>query len=551
MPSTHDALIWQCGVLGALVILSMWLPGPGDRVFRLAARACDAMARRPWVAIGSCASASFLSSAIVARFVAWPEPAVHDEFAYLLAADTFANGRLTNPSSAFSVYFETFHVLVEPSYVSKYPPGQGLVMALGQRIFGHPLVGVWLSGALLCGSLVWMFFAWLPRRWALFGGAFAVATFGCSTYWTQSYWGGAMAAAGGALVFGAVRRILDDARVSAAFALGAGLFVLAVTRPFEGLVTSVPVAFALAVWLKRKGSAKRGAKLRVVFATLAVLVPAAVWLGVYNHAVTGDAMRLPYVEYASQYEGVPTLLVADKGPVPEYRHDVIRDFWKEMEDLYDRERSLAGYGPAVLARLIKLWRFYLGPIATLALVVAFFGARRPARPLVLTTLGLGLVVLLLETYDMPHYAAPLTALVLIVVVDSLRATASFRIGKRRTGRGIVVGLFVMAVVVATAQALTRGGGADHWSTRRAAMLEELESDGAQHLVLVRYGPSHSPHDEWVYNRADLEGATVLWARDLGPDRNAPLLDHFTERSVWLVKADYPEQGGPTIEPYRR
>src|SRR5688500_4692979 len=147
------------------------------------------------------ALAAMLATAVVAPTTPLPEPQLHDEFSYLVAGDTLARGRLTNPPHPRWEFFETFHVIHRPTYASKYPPGQGMMLALGQRVLGHPIAGVWISSALACAAIWWGLRGIVPNRWATLG-ALVAATHPLMLTWSLGYWGGAVPAAGGALVVG-------------------------------------------------------------------------------------------------------------------------------------------------------------------------------------------------------------------------------------------------------------------------------------------------------------------------------------------------------------
>jgi hypothetical protein len=187
-------------------------------------------------------------SAAIASTMSWlrpPVPSVHDEFSYLLAGDTFSHGRLTNPTHPMWRHFETLHVIHQPTYASKYPPGQGLVLAMGQVAAGDPMVGLWLSAGLAAVAATWMLHAWMPRRWALLGGVLVALHPGIQLIWTQTYWGGNVALIGGALVLGAYVRLRNASRCRDAAWMALGLAILANSRPFEGAIASVPVAVAM------------------------------------------------------------------------------------------------------------------------------------------------------------------------------------------------------------------------------------------------------------------------------------------------------------------
>ena len=131
-------------------------------------------AQKRTLAIFSTFLLSFILTSTLALKRGLPIPYVHDEFSYLLSADTFARGRLTNPSPEVWEPFESEHILVRPTYQSKYQPGQGLFMALGQVLTGHPIWGVWFSAALAAAAIHWSLLGLMSPRWAFLGAILTI-----------------------------------------------------------------------------------------------------------------------------------------------------------------------------------------------------------------------------------------------------------------------------------------------------------------------------------------------------------------------------------------
>jgi hypothetical protein len=165
------------------------------RDFRLPVLLCRYSPKR-WLCWSVLALGMVLGRVALLPLLPRPEPLIQDEFSYLLSADTFAQGRLTNPPLPEPQFFESPHVLLRPIYASKYQPGQGLILALGQKLAGHPYWGVVVSCALMVFLFCWAADAWLPPQWSLIAGGLAAVLFFIPSYWFTSYWGGSREPAG-------------------------------------------------------------------------------------------------------------------------------------------------------------------------------------------------------------------------------------------------------------------------------------------------------------------------------------------------------------------
>jgi hypothetical protein len=535
-------------LVSVALLFSLLCPRLGARWFRRAEQALAGLARRRSLSVLVCGVSALALRLALLPWLPIPKPFINDEFSFLLWGDTFAHGRLANPTHPMWEHLETFHILFHPTYASMYPPLQGLVLAFGQVVFGHPFWGMWLAAGIMCAAICWMLQAWFPPSWALLGGMLPVLRFGVLSYWDNGYWGGTLAATGGALLLGALPRIIRHHRVRDAILMAVGVAMLANTRPYEGLMLSLVVAARLIWWAGQSRSTPnqppiRVLLVRVVLPMLLVLTMAGVATSYYFWRVTGNPFTMPQQLNRETYAVARYFYWQSAYTEPIYRHQALHDFYTETElDYFKLGKTFSGFLLQFATKLGMIWVFYFAPALTLPLFfLPWILQDRRIRFLVIAG-AVGLAGSALVVFFNIHYVAAIAPIMLAVVVQGMRHLRRWRFEGKPSGQFLVRAIVVICVLMIPVQVrlLASVSAAGSWAAigpERFALEAQLQSLPGPQLVLVCYRPDHDPVLDWVYNGADIDHQKLVWARDMGTEKNKELLRYFKDRRVWLLEAD--------------
>ena len=567
-PPQHGlSLLWlECGLTAAAVLLSIFFPRFGSAGFARVEQAFAQLARRKGLAVLVVGLSTLLRLAVLPAFPT-PRPFLPDDFSFLLAADTFAAGHVTDPTPAMWTHFESIHITMQPTYSSMYFPGTGLILAAGQVLFHNPWLASVFVDALMCAAICWMLQAWLPPTWALLGGFLAVLRIGLFSYWINTFYGGSAlpAALGGALVLGALPRLKKTARMRYGMLLSVGIAITALTRPYEGLLLCLPVAVVLIHWAWRgENCPKPTLLLRRAALPVALVIATLCWLGYYNYRSFGSPTTLPYTVDRAQYGIVPYFIWQPLRPEPHYRYDAVRRYYEHEVGYYKKVRSIRGYLPATLDKAVGVIVFYAGFALLLPLIMARrVLLDRRVRFLVICV-AVFVASMSIEIFTFPHYLSPFMPALYALGLQAMRHVRVWKlkgspvgetlVGRTPIGRAFVrlsvanCILLAVASVFATPLHLKvpdwpRVRWDSSWQSTaqegiaRARIAANLEQLPGPQLAIVRYTLGHSPLDEWVFNRADIDASKVVWAREGDAAANSELLRYYHARQAWLIEPD--------------
>src|SRR5262249_38301421 len=126
---------------------------------------------------------------------------------------------------------------------------------------------------------------------------------------------------------------------------------------------------------------------------------------------------MPHRLNRNTYAQAPLLLWQPARAEILYNHQVMRDFYVGWElSTYQRTRSIRGLAWNISKRVGGLWLFFLGPILSIPLIMLPWIAGDKRIRFLLVVCAVMAVGLLLEVWTTPHYAAPMTGVILAILL---------------------------------------------------------------------------------------------------------------------------------------
>ncbi len=461
-------------------------------------------------------------------------PVVHDEFAYLFQAKTFAAGRLFYPSPPEPLFFDAMHILTEPVYASKYPPGHALYLA------PWTAVGAPWAGSLLLTFVSLLLMGALARRYVgSWGALLLVVLFGISPMEMKvapTYLSQITLLAGAAAYLYLLQRTGGRGKTAAAGTAGALLGFLFFTRPLNALVlagASIPLLPSFLGTARGMSAPRRSI---LFFAALAAACAAGT---MYNRAITGSFTRMPWQEYAARYTPEDRLGFDHGEPPQEREIGPGKRMWLEQVLYPNRRLYTPSFAAATLFRFrIPYTTKETAPYAFFILLAPLFLPGRHRRAALWTVFYALLLhgAYLFYWFPWANYYHEISPLLLFLPL--LGAAALVRAAARAGREGVVLAVAALILLALAGNARQIPRQIDFLRTkplyhlRFDRLVEENVPKNA--LVFVHYFKSHNSELDLINNEPDLAAADRVFVHDFGGGRNRAFHDrYFPGRKPYL------------------
>ncbi|HEX6309681.1 MAG TPA: hypothetical protein VFZ69_16010 [Longimicrobiales bacterium] len=495
------------------------------------------------------AASVLVAGAVLAWFVYQAHPHVPDEVVYLYHARYFAEGMLWMPAPPVPAAFDVDLMMYEADrWYSPVPPGWPAVLAVG-AFLGAP----WLVNPLLNAANVLLTYVLLRELYDIRTTRIATLLLGVSPWFVfmgMNFMTHTLTLTCGLAAGFAVARLRRGASLGWVLPGGAGIGLLGLIRPLEGLT----VAVLLGLWCAGPWRWTRGRLARLTALAAVAIAVGAITLP-YNAQLAGDPLTFPLMAYTDSVYG-PGSNALGFGPNRGLG-------WSGLD-------PFPGHGPldvVVNANLnlhsvnVETLGWPIGSLLPLLLLVAAGRLSRADRRLLTVIAAIIAVHAFYWFSGGPDFGARYWYLIIVPLI-ALTARASLLVAERfgdaedassrETGTAprprwlherMLAGMLALSLSALLCFFPWRAiDKYYHYRTMRPDVRQlAARHDFGRSIVLVRTDRRIDYASAAIYNPIDLDadGPVYIWDRDAATTREALL--SFPDRPVWIL--DGPRRTG--------
>ncbi|HEX4793541.1 MAG TPA: glycosyltransferase family 39 protein [Humisphaera sp.] len=544
---------WILILIATVIAMLPPLSGAIDRALERIRHPSSQARAKAAILIGLAAAGYFILTAFNQNRDLFPK--AHDDCSYAIGMQIMARGRLWMPALPIPDFFESFYILVQPAYCSKYFPGAALLFV--PTVWLH--LPTWVIPVLISGACVGLVYTIVMELTDGAAGALA-ALMMASLTWFRTF--SILLFSSVPMLFFALLLFFFWLRWRKAHAVGWAALMGAmagwgaITRPIDAIVVAIPIVIAIFFELVRDRAVR--SNLRLWSATSAVAITgAAPFLAlqiIFNVGVTGHALQTPYGYYIDRFQPNTTYGFHQLNPaatvqstLPQ-KHDYYELFVRQFIEGH-RLRNLAGawgsrYLPMVVDTTMpcRLLLVFLFP--------GLLGLIDKRRIAFWSVLPLFIIFYVFSTFFLEHYGLLVAPAVIVGILLGGRAIVG---AWPRWRLPLQSGFAAMVVMISLTS---------FWEINRLVVPREYmvndetivspklrlihdnlaDNVTVPAVVLFTYHPGGKDYvEEPVYNTdvAWPDDARIIHAHDLGP-RNHEIFEYYarTQPDRTFYRFDY-------------